>query len=55
VRWTDARPAASGISPHAISLDVGNLPGGRYRLTLSLTPGDGKAVTASREMLLTEP
>jgi hypothetical protein len=55
VRWTDARPVASGISPHAISLDVGNLPGGRYRLTLSLTPGDGKAVTASREMLLTEP
>jgi hypothetical protein len=55
VRWTDARPAASGISPHAISLDVGNLPGGRYRLTLSLTPADGRAVSATREVQLTEP
>jgi hypothetical protein len=55
VRWTDARPAALGISPHAISLDVGNLPSGRYRLTLSLTPADGRAVTATREVQLTEP
>ncbi|MFL5607142.1 MAG: hypothetical protein ACJ8AD_11900 [Gemmatimonadaceae bacterium] len=55
VRWTDARPAASGVSPHAVSLDVGNLPGGRYRLTLSLTPTDGRAVTATREVELTEP
>jgi hypothetical protein len=55
MRWTDARPAASGISPHAISLDVANLPGGRYRLTLSLTPADGKTVTAMREVQLTEP
>jgi hypothetical protein len=55
VRWTDARPAGSGISPHAVSLDVGNLPGGRYRLTLSLTAADGKAATATREVQLTEP
>jgi hypothetical protein len=54
MRWTDARPAA-GISPHAISLDVGNLPGGRYRLTLSLTPADGRAVISTREVQLTEP
>jgi hypothetical protein len=55
VRWSDARPAASGISPHAISVDVSNLPGGRYRLTLSLTPSDGAPVTATREVQLTEP
>jgi hypothetical protein len=55
VRWTDARPATAGIAPHAISLDLGKLPSGRYRLTLSLTPADGRPVTASREVELMEP
>ena len=55
VRWTDARPATPGISPHAISLDLGRLPGGRYRLTLSLTPADGRPVMATREVELMEP
>lgn len=54
IRWTDARPPASGIASHAVSLDLTNLPSGRYRLTLSLTPADGAPVTASREIQLHE-
>lgn len=55
IRWSDAQPTANGSAPHAISLDVGNLPGGRYRLTLSLTPSQGAPVTVARELELTEP
>ena len=55
IRWTDARPSAGGVAPHALSLDLANLPGGRYRLTLSLTPQGATAVTSSREVELREP
>jgi hypothetical protein len=55
LRWTDARPADSGVAPHAVSLDLANLPGGRYRLTLSLTPQGAPPATASRELQLREP
>jgi hypothetical protein len=55
VRWTDAQPSGEGIAAHAVSLDLANLPAGRYRLTLSLTPQGGEAVTASRDIRLTEP
>ncbi len=55
VRWTDARASAAGIAPHAVSLDLTNLPGGRYRLTLALTsPGIGPVVS-SRVVELREP
>jgi hypothetical protein len=55
MRWTDARASAAGVAPHAVSLDLANLPGGRYRLTLALTPEGGLPVTASREVELREP
>jgi hypothetical protein len=55
MRWSDARSSAEGIAAHALSLDLGNLPGGRYRLTLSLTPAGAPAVTSSREIELREP
>lgn len=55
MRWSDARPGAGGIAPHAISLDLGNLPEGRYRLTLSLVPaGGGVAASTAREVRLLE-
>jgi hypothetical protein len=52
VRWTDARPVA-GAAPHALSLDVGKLPAGRYRLTLTVTAA-GEPVSSSREIELLE-
>lgn len=55
IRWTDARSAASGVAPHAVSLDLGNLPGGRYRLTLTLTPDGAPAVASTGEIELREP
>ena len=54
IRWTDARAAATGIAARAVSLDLANLPGGRYRFTLSLTPEGGAPVTSSREVELRE-
>jgi hypothetical protein len=55
IRWTDARSTASGIAPHAVSLDLANLPSGRYRLTLTLTPEGAPAVASSGEIELREP
>lgn len=55
IRWTDARSAASGVAAHAVSLDLANLPAGRYRLTLTLTPQGAPPVAASGEIELREP
>lgn len=52
MRWTDARPVTGGVSTYAVSLDLGNLAAGRYRLTLTVTSQDGVPVTASRELEL---
>ena len=54
IRWTDARASSAGIAPHAVSLDLANLPGGRYRLTLSLTPDGATPVASSREIEVRE-
>ena len=55
IRWTDAQPSAEGIAARAVSLDLGNLPAGRYRLTLSLTPQGAEPVVATRDIQLREP
>ena len=55
MRWTDAQPGAEGVAAHAVSLDLANLPAGRYRLTLSLTPQGGDPVVASRDIQLRAP
>ncbi len=55
IRWTDARASAQGIAAHAVSLDLANLPVGRYRLTLSLTPQGGQEVISVRDIELREP
>ena len=54
LHWTDARAVVGGISTYAVSLDLGNLVPGRYRISASITGGDGKALTASRELELAE-
>lgn len=55
MRWTDARASAGNVAPHAVSIDLANLPGGRYRLTLSLTRAGTETVTSAREIELREP
>ena len=52
IHWTDARPSNDNASSHAVSLDLGNLDAGRYRLTLMLTPLDGAPVSTTREISL---
>ena len=55
IRWTDARPPADRAAAHAVSLDLRHLDSGRYRVTLSLTPLDGTAVSTAREIALIDP
>ena len=54
IRWTDARPSTGDAAGHAVGLDLGNLDAGRYRVTLTVTPLDGAAVSTSREISLTD-
>ncbi len=55
ILWSDARPSTGDAAAHAVSLDLGNLDAGRYRVTLTLTPLDGTAVTTTREISLIDP
>ncbi|MDB4886198.1 MAG: hypothetical protein JWN79_1636 [Gemmatimonadetes bacterium] len=54
VRWNEARPAADGVMPRALSLDLSTLPAGRYRITLAITSARG-AAAAEREVELRQP
>ena len=55
IRWSDAHGGSAPVAPHAVSLDLANLPGGRYRVTLTVTPTDGAAARSSREFELRVP
>jgi hypothetical protein len=50
--WTDARPPNGRAVGHGISLDLGNVDPGRYRVTLTLTPPGGAPLSTSREIAL---
>jgi hypothetical protein len=50
MQWIDARPAIGGVSTYAVSLDLGNLSEGRYRLSVTVTAPDGTPATAAREV-----
>ena len=52
IRWTDAGRAAERGAGRAIALDLGNLDAGRYRVTVTLTPENGKAAASVREVEL---
>ena len=52
IRWTDARPPADRAATHAVALDLANLDSGRYRITLTLTPPGGIAISTTREIAL---
>lgn len=55
LRWNDARPAAPGQPvSRAISLDLRNQHGGRYRITVGLIRADGTVVSSAREIDLRE-
>jgi hypothetical protein len=55
LRWSDARPAAPGEPlSRAITLDLGNLDAGKYRISLALTRADGTEARSAREIELTD-
>ena len=55
LNWTDARPVVGGVSTYAVSLDLGNLAPGRYRVSLSLTSGAGAPLVSTRDLELVDP
>jgi len=55
IQWADARPPADRAAPHAVSLDLGYLDAGRYRITLTVAPAVGPAVATVREITLSDP
>jgi hypothetical protein len=53
LHWSDARPAEGGEAlARAISLRLGNLEPGKYRITMALGHNEEVAATASREIEL---
>jgi hypothetical protein len=53
LHWSDARPTESGEAlSRAISLRLGNLEPGKYRITMALSRADQVGATASREVEL---
>jgi len=53
LHWSDARPTEAGEAlSRAISLRLGNLEPGKYRITMALSRADQVAATASREVEL---
>jgi hypothetical protein len=54
IRWSDARAAVDGVAARAISLDLANLPAGRYRISLILSPEGGPALVSTREIEVTD-
>jgi hypothetical protein len=54
IRWSDARTAVDGVAARAVSLDLGSLPGGRYRITLTVSPAGRPAAASAREIELIE-
>jgi hypothetical protein len=52
--WTDTRPVVGGVSTYAVSLDLGNLAAGRYRVSLSITAADGAPLVATRDIELVD-
>jgi hypothetical protein len=43
-----------GVAARAISLDLANLPSGRYRISLILSPEGGPALVSTREIEVTD-
>ncbi len=54
MQWVDARPPADRAAPHTVSISVGTLEAGRYRITLTVTPANGPPASTIREVTLRE-
>ena len=54
MNWTDARAVIGARATYAVSLDLANLSPGRYRISISLAGSDGRPLTTSRELELTD-
>ena len=54
IRWADALGATAGLASRALSLDLGNLPAGRYRVTLTVGLPGLPGASTSREVTLTD-
>lgn len=54
VRWTDARSRSDGGAAHSVALDLGNVPPGRYRISLTVARSGEVGASAMREVELTD-
>jgi hypothetical protein len=50
IRWSEARPSRNGVGPRALSLDLSNVPAGRYRITVAVTPPTGSGAVTFRDV-----
>lgn len=50
VQWQEVPNPQTGIATRVISVDLSRMTPGRYRITLTVSPSDGPAGTASREI-----
>lgn len=55
IRWTEPRAPHDGIATRALSMDLRELPAGRYRVTVGLGAGGPLATTATTEITLLGP
>ena len=50
IKWTDRPVTPGGEAPRAVSVDLGSLPGGHYRLSLVVSAATGESSVAYREI-----
>jgi hypothetical protein len=55
ITWGETAEGVEDVVPHALSLDLGELPAGRYRVTITHTPAGRPPSAASRELELLAP
>jgi len=54
VRWSEPQPPRDGLAPRTLTLDLAQLPAGRYRISVSVTPPGGTPAVTSAEVQLRE-
>ncbi|HEX4601617.1 MAG TPA: hypothetical protein VH116_09535 [Gemmatimonadales bacterium] len=54
LRWVEVPSALAGVASRALALDLGGVTPGRYRIELTVAPGDQDPLTATRQIEVVE-